>query len=189
MEVSMLKVKTLDCQPPLFRDIAFTLFASFLLGLFAYVSIPLPFTPIPIATQPHIVLLLAALLGVRRAGAAVFSFLSQGALGLPVFAGGAAGAAILFGPRGGYLIGYLVAAFVVGWILEKREKTLGNTAWALIAGNFTIYLFGAGYLATMIGMQKAFFLGVAPFLLGDALKILACMKILQRFGSFKTDFQ
>lgn len=177
----MHKVKTLVYQPTLFRDIALILLSSVVLGLFAKVSIPLPFTPIPIATQPHIVLLLAALLGAKRAGAAVLSFLTQGAFGLPVFAGGMGGIAILLGPRGGYLIGYLAAAFVVGWLLEKRKKTLGNTALALTAGNFVIYLFGAGYLSTMIGFQKAFVLGVAPFLIGDALKILACLKILQWF--------
>src|ERR1700674_1128563 len=80
--------------------------SSILIGLFAKVSIPLPFTPVPLATQSGVVLILAVLLGSKRAFAAVLLFLMQGAAGLPVFIKGA-GIAYLIGPTGGYLIGYL----------------------------------------------------------------------------------
>jgi biotin transport system substrate-specific component len=134
---------------------------------------------VPIATQNSVVLLLAVLLGPRKGAAAVLAFLVQGALGWPVFAGGIGGAAVLLGPRGGYLIGYLVAAYAVGALIEKaQEKTAAKTFLALAAGTGIIYVLGAGYLSLFVGAEKALFLGVAPFILGDVLKTLCGMKIL-----------
>src|SRR2546423_1806286 len=94
------------------QDVAVVIGASIIIALFAPVAIPLPFTPVPIATQVHVILLLSCFLGSRRAALTVMTFLIQGAMGLPVFAGGAAGIMVLAGPRGGYLLGYLAAAFV-----------------------------------------------------------------------------
>lgn len=163
----------------LWRDAAVVLLSSFLIGLFAKLAIPLPFTPVPIGTQNFVVLFLAALLGPRKGAAAVFAFLAQGALGWPVFAGGVGGAAKLLGPTGGYLIGYLVAAYVTGALVEKaKEATAAKIFWALSAGAAVIYAFGASYLALFVGIEKAFLLGVAPFLLGDAFKAVFCVKIL-----------
>lgn len=159
------------------RDFLFVVLASLALGLFGRISIPLWFTPVPIATQNTAVLLVAALLGSRRGVAAVFAFLAQGAMGLPVFSNGAAGFAHFFGPTGSYLIGYLVAAFVVGLIAEKR-KTIGGFTLALAAGNATIYLFGVCGLSFFVGFNKAFQLGVVPFLIGDFVKSLIVVKIL-----------
>lgn len=162
----------------LLRDAALVVLSSFLIGLFAHVSIPLPFTPVPIATQSLFVLLLSVLLGPKRGAAAVLLFLCQGAAGLPVFAGGAAGLAKLAGPTGGYLIGYMAAAYITG-ALAERKRTLLNASIAMTAGSAAIYLLGASYLATFVGLQKALLLGVVPFLLGDALKILASLRILR----------
>lgn len=163
------------------RDFALVLLASFIICLSGQIAIPLWFTPVPIATQNSVVLLMAALLGARRGTAATFAFLAQGAMGLPVFSNGAAGFAHFFSPTGGYLIGYLVASFVVGAIAEKR-KFIASAVGALIAGNAIVYLFGASYLAKFVGLNKAFLLGVAPFLIGDLIKTLASLKILQWAG-------
>ncbi|MGB7978322.1 MAG: biotin transporter BioY [Chlamydiales bacterium] len=160
------------------RDFILVLLASFVICLFGSISIPLWFTPIPIGTQNSVCLLMGALLGARRGAAAVFAFLMQGAMGLPVFAGGAAGCLHLMGPRGGYLIGYLIAAFVVGTIVERR-RTLASAALALAAGNGIIYLAGAGYLALFVGGAKALTLGIVPFLAGDLLKMVVTLKILK----------
>lgn len=170
-----MRTLTLSLEKVTARDITLVLLASFAICLFGQVSIPLWFTPIPIATQNCAVLLTGALLGARRGSAAVFAFLAQGAMGLPVFAGGAAGFHILLGPRGGYLIGYLIAAFVVGYLIEKKKSPM----LALLAGQVAIFGLGAGYLATFVGVEKAFLLGVAPFLLGDALKMIVCLNILK----------
>lgn len=167
-------MQTLTLERTTIRDFALVLLASFVICLSGQVSIPLWFTPVPIATQNTTVLLMAALLGARRGGAATFAFLVQGALGLPVFSNGKAGIAVLMGPTGGYLIGYLVAAFVVGYLVERRKNVIG----ALIAGNLTIYLCGASYLAAFVGVSKAFLLGVAPFVLGDIVKSAVSLKIV-----------
>lgn len=174
-------MQSLTLQRSTTRDFALVLLASFIICLSGTISIPLWFTPVPLATQNSMVLLMAALLGSRRGGAATFAFLAQGALGLPVFSNGAAGFAKFFGPTGGYLIGYLIAAFVVGYIAEKR-KSIASAVGALAVGNLIIYVCGASYLSTFVGVSKAFALGVAPFLVGDLIKTLASLKILQWAG-------
>lgn len=174
-------MQTLIFERTLARDFTLVLLASFIICLTGHISVPLWFTPVPIATQNSAVLLVAALLGASRGGAATLAFLAQGAFGLPVFSNGAAGFHHFFGPTGGYLIGYLIAAFVVGAIAEKR-KTIASAIGALAIGNLIIYLFGASYLATFVGINKAFSLGVAPFLIGDLIKILISLKILDWAG-------
>ncbi|MES2272957.1 MAG: biotin transporter BioY [Chlamydiota bacterium] len=177
-----LEVRTSKTYPFL-RDVSIVILASLLIGLFGKVAIPLPFTPIPISTQNSLILLMAVLLGSRRAFSATFAFILQGVVGLPVFAGALGGFAILLGPKGGYLVGYLAAAIVTGFLIEKlREKTIRNAFIALGLGNLVIYLFGAGYLSTFVGFQKAILLGIVPFLIGDLLKILICLKVLQWVG-------
>lgn len=163
------------------RDFAVVMLASFLICLSGYVSIPLWFTPVPLATQNSMVLLMAALLGSKRGTLATFAFLAQGAMGLPVFSNASAGVHVFFGPTGGYLVGYLIAAFFVGYIAE-RNKSLTRSALAFLTGNLIVYLFGASYLSTFVGINKAFALGIAPFLIGDFVKTLVSIKILHYRG-------
>ena len=176
----MLKTLDLSISPKreLARDATLVLLGSFAIALFANVTIPLPFTPVPIAAQSHVALLLGALLGAKRGASAVFAFLMQGALGLPVFAKAGFGLAVLFGPTGGYLFGYLLGAYVVGKLLEKGRTTL-RTFSAFAVGSLLIYALGAGYLATFLGLKKALLLGVAPFLIGDLIKTVLSMKALE----------
>jgi biotin transport system substrate-specific component len=156
------------------------LLASFIIAISGHISVPLWFTPVPLAAQSMVVLLMSAILGSRRGAAATFAFLFQGALGLPVFSIGVVGAARFFSPTGGYLIGYLIASFVTGALIERtKEKTTLNYFWAMLAGNGVIYLCGASYLATFVGIEKALVLGVAPFVVGDLLKIGFALKILR----------
>lgn len=165
------------------RDSTLVILASLLISLFAKVAIYLPFSPVPIAIQPHIVLLFAVLLGCKRGSLAVLAFLAQGAFGLPVFAGGTCGLAILLGPTGGYLFGYVAAAFITGFLIERSEKrSLLSAFWAMVIGSMCIYFFGAIYLSTFIGFKSAILLGILPFGIGDLLKIVAGVKILQWLG-------
>ena len=164
---------TLTLEKTVARDVLLVLLASFAICLSGHIAIPLWFSPVPLATQNSVVLLLAAFLGSRRAFAATFLFLAQGAIGMPVFST----ATGLFGPTAGYLIGYLFASFIVGYIAE-RNKTLANAFLAMTVGNLVIYLCGASYLSTFVGFSKAFFVGVVPFVLGDLLKTLASLHIL-----------
>jgi biotin transport system substrate-specific component len=143
----------------------------------ARVEIPLPFTPVPITGQTFAVLLVGAALGSRRGALSMAVYLLEGALGLPVFAGGAAGLARLRGPTGGYLIGFIAAAFVTGWLAERGwDRRPATTALAMLTGNAVIYLFGLPWLAwfvgSFLGPKGALALGLLPFVPGDLLKLL-----------------
>lgn len=170
----MSQTRTLSLEKTVAHDVLLVLLASFAICLSGKISIPLWFTPVPLATQSIVVLLLAIFLGSRRATAATFLFLVQGAMGLPVFSTPTG----LFGPTAGYLIGYLAASFLTGFLAE-RNKTLANALLAILAGHAAIYLCGVSYLSTFLGFKKALLLGAAPFLLGDLLKTIAALHILK----------
>jgi len=157
----------------LLTSAALVVAGSVLTALAAHVSIPLPFTPVPITGQTFAVLLMGAALGSRRRAASMALYVAQGLAGLPVFAGGKAGLAVLLGPTGGYLIGFIAAAFVTGWLAERglNRRPL-TTALAMVLGNLVISLHGVSWLAVFVGISKARLLGMIPFLPGDLLKIL-----------------
>lgn len=152
---------------------------SILIGLSAQISIPLPFTPVPITGQTLTVLLTGAVLGSRRGALAVLTYLAQGFAGLPVFAGGKFGLATLFGPTGGYLLGFVVAAFVTGWLAERGwDRNFKTNALAMLAGNVVIYLVGLPWLAVFTGANQAIALGLLPFIPGDLLKLALATALL-----------
>ena len=157
----------------LVTSVALIVIGSLLTALAARVTIPLPFTPVPITGQTFAVLLTGAVLGSRRGAASMALYVAQGLAGLPVFAGGKAGLAVLLGPTGGYLIGFIVAAFVTGWLAEHGwDRRPLTTALAMVLGNVVIYLFGVSWLAAFVGVERAPLLGLVPFLPGDLFKIL-----------------
>lgn len=168
------------------KDLFVVLGASVIIALFAHVSIHLPFTPVPIATQSHVILLLAVLLGSKRSAMAVITYLAQGAMGLPVFSGGHSGILHLAGPTGGYLLGYVVAAYITGLLIERAPScTPGRALMAMGVGNLAIYLFGLSWLSQFVGLSSAFTLGMLPFLVGDCLKLLAGVRILKSIPFFR----
>ena len=131
----------------------------------------MPFYPVPMTLQTLVVFLLGIAYGPRLAFATVVFYLAQGAVGLPVFAGTPRyRPRYMIGPTGGYLVGFAVAAAVAGWVAERSRGVL-TTALGIAAATATIYVLGAGWLATMVGMEKAVALGVVPFLLGDVVKL------------------
>ncbi len=166
-------------------DIAAVLGGSLLIALCAQLRIPLPFTPVPITGQTFAVLLLPALLGGWRGPAAVAAYLLQGALGLPFFAGGTAGWAMLAGPTGGYLVGFFAAAALIPLILGRGAASPARIVAALLAGNVAIYLFGVPWLDRFVDGQlvTAIELGLTPFLIGDAIKLLAASALAVAAGS------
>lgn len=154
---------------------------SFLIALAAPISIPLPFTPVPIVLQNTLILTLSVLLGAKRTMLAVIGFLLQGALGLPVFATCVGGFFHLFSSNAGYLLGYIIAAGVVGFLSRSNSKS--NLFWILSIGDGIIYLFGAIWLAFFIGWTQAIILGILPFLCGDMVKrllVLKCIHFLRK---------
>jgi biotin transport system substrate-specific component len=168
------------------KDVLLVSGASLMIPLFGMLSIPLPFTPIPIATQMNFCLFLGVFLGSRRGGLAVLFFLLEGAMGFPVFSGGMGGLAHLLGPRGGYLFGYLIATCLTGLVMEKaKEKTRLNAFVAMALGNLAVYLFGYAQLSLFLGIKTAFLLGVLPFILGDLFKLLITAKCIELKRSFQ----
>ncbi len=160
--------------------------ASAAISAFCALAIPLPFTPVPIVLQTHVVLFLAIALGSKRASLATLLFLAQGASGLPVFAGAQGGMAILFGPRGGYLLGYVAAAYLTGLLAERLGKTsMQRILLAIAIGNFTIFACGLPWLANFVGWQNVLLLGFFPFVAGEIMKTIAFASLYKTLVSLR----
>lgn len=160
--------------------------ASVLIALSAQIYLPLPFSPVPITAQTLAVLLTAAFLGKRRALAAVSAYILQGSLGLPVFAGGKSGLAVLMGPTGGYIWGFAAAAFVVGYLIEIGwDRKILKAFSAMLLGSGLIYLCGLAWLAEYIPLELLLETGFYPFLAGDLTKIFIAVLILSTTGKIK----
>lgn len=154
---------------------AAVVFAGSLL-LWASAKVQLPFYPVPLTMQTFAVLAIGAALGWRLGLATVLLYLAEGAAGLPVFAGTpekGIGLAYMMGPTGGYLLGYLPAAALCGWLAERGwDRSVALTALAMLAGTVTIYLPGLLWLGAVVGWDKPVLAwGLTPFLLGDLLKL------------------
>jgi len=163
------------------RGVTVVLVGSLLLTASAKLSIP--FFPVPMTLQTLVVLCLGMVLGPRLGAAAVLAYLAQGAMGLPVFAGTpekGIGIAYMLQHTGGYLIGFVVAAFVVGLLAQRRwDRSMVTTVAAMLIGNAIIYAFGLFWLGSLIGWDKPVIaLGMTPYLLGDFAKILIAAALL-----------
>jgi biotin transport system substrate-specific component len=163
------------------RDLLLVAAGALLTAAAAQVFIPLPFTPVPISGQTFAVLLVAAALGPARGVASMGLYVLLGLVGLPFYAEGASGPAVVLGATGGYLVGFIAAAWVVGRLARRGlDRTVRGTALAYVAGSLVIYAFGVPWLALAlgVGLGQALVLGVVPFLAGDALKALLAAALL-----------
>jgi len=152
---------------------------SILVACSARIAIPLPFTPVPLTAQTLAVLLSGAVLGSRRGALSLMMYLVYGAIGLPVFAGGKAGLDHLFGPTGGYLWGFVAAAFVTGLLAERGWDRKAVTAFlAMLLGNVVIYLCGLPWLARYVGYERVLIAGLFPFIPGDLIKLALATLLL-----------
>jgi biotin transport system substrate-specific component len=155
------------------RDILLVLAGSALVALCARLSFHLPFSPVPVTGQTFGVLLVGALLGSRRGALSMLAYLGEGLAGMPVFAGGTAGVGALLGPSGGYLVGFVFAAFVTGWLAERGwDRRMDRAAAAMLAGSIALYLPGLAWLAQFVGVSEVLGAGLLPFIPGDVAKIL-----------------
>lgn len=163
------------------RDAAAVSAGALLTAAAAQVVVPLPFSPVPLSGQTFAVLLVAAALGPARGIAAMGLYVLLGGLGLPFYADAASGWTYLLGASGGYIIGFIPAALLVG-VLARRgvDRSAAGTALAFLAGSAVIYLVGASGLALATGMSagEAVLRGVAPFLVGDLLKAMLAAALL-----------
>lgn len=162
------------------RDIVLVIAGSLLIAALAQIEILLPFTPVPITGQTFGVLLVGAALGSKRGAAALLLYITEGALGLPFFAGGGSGFGILTGATAGYLVGFVAAAYVIGLLAERGlERNVRTSIVPFLAGTIVIYFFGVAWLAVVLGaLGKALVAGVLPFLIGDAIKLVAAALVL-----------
>ncbi len=147
------------------------LVGSALITLAAQVRIPLPFSPVPVTGQTFAVLLVAAALG-RLGLASVIAYLIEGAVGLPVFAGGGFGVATIVGPTGGYLIGFALAAALIGSAAERGwDRHLVTALAAMLLGEIAIYVCGLAWLARFPLSVPLLDAGLIPFIPGDLFKM------------------
>lgn len=173
----LLGSKTADQNLTLMHRIALVIAGSALIALSAHIKVP--FYPVPVTMQTMVILLIGMTYGSRLGALTVLAYLAEGAMGLPVFAGGA-GLAYMAGPTGGYLFGFLISAFVLGNLAERGwGKTWQTTAAAMVIGNLVIYSFGVIWLSNIIGsFDKGLQFGLLPFIYGDILKIVIAMAAL-----------
>lgn len=151
--------------------------------LWASAKVQIPFYPVPMTMQTFAVLVLGMVYGWRLGAATLALYLAEGALGLPVFAGTpekGIGLAYVLGPTGGYLLGFLLAATVCGWLAERGwDRRVLTTIAAMLIGYVLIYVPGLLWLGALLGWDKPILeWGLTPFLLGDLTKLVLAAALL-----------
>jgi len=170
---------------PVGLRIAATLAGALVVALAAQFALPLPGTPVPFTFSPLAVLVVGALLGPRLGAASLVTYLAMGAAGLPVFAPlGAPGLARLFGPTGGYLLAYPVAAATAGWVVRRSARaSVPRCLGASLLGMAIIFAGGLSQLLIITGnLAAAFAAGVLPFVLADLAKVVLASLIVHRLS-------
>ena len=150
---------------------------ALLTALAAQIRFPVPGSPVPITGQTFAVLLAGAALGSRAGAGSQAIYWVMGAIGLPFYTGGQGGWEIATGATGGYLIGFIVAAWVVGELAERgQDRTVASAIPAFLAGNAVIYLIGVPWLMASVEsidtMAAALAAGFTPFVIGDLIKVV-----------------
>ena len=163
------------------RTVALVVGFALLTAAAAQITIPLPWTPVPLTGTTFAVLLAGATLGWRSGAASQLLYVGLGAAGLPFYQGGESGWTYATGATGGYLVGFVVAAAVVGYLAERGQDRSAITAIpAMLAGTAVIYLFGVVWLGHVLAADAATALtkGLLPFVIGDGLKLVAAGALL-----------
>jgi biotin transport system substrate-specific component len=173
---------TLAGARPTLAQIALVIALTLVLAGSARVAVP--FWPVPMTLQTLAVLLIAGFAGPRIAAAAMLAYLAEGAAGLPVFATGG-GLAYLAGPTGGYLAGMLLASVVVGVLVRRAAGDVLKLGLAMALGILVVYAMGAAWLSGFLGLQRALALGVAPFVVGDAVKATLAAALVLAAGRLR----
>jgi biotin transport system substrate-specific component len=163
--------------------------ASMFVALCARVTLPLPFTPVPLTLQNFGVLLVGLMLGPRRAFAALVLYLAEGSMGMPVFNPmGPGGIAQLLGPTGGFLLAYPFVAGIAGWIFEsqKQNKTFARAALACLLAEIFLFTCGLAWLAVLThSIAQAVRFGLYWFVFAEVIKIMSAAALASGWQRFQ----
>lgn len=176
----MVPIRVSERLSPLLRDAMLTIAGAVLIYLTARVSFVIPGNPVPYTLQNFGVLVVGGALGFRRGGVAALLYLALGVIGLPFFAEGQRGFAVIFGATGGYLVGFVLAAALVGRLAELGwDRRIGGAIGETLLGTIVIYLVGVPWLAATTGlsMSEAISVGLLPFVVVDTVKLLAAAAV------------
>lgn len=166
-------------------EIPLLLSFNFLLAACAYISVTLPFSPVPVTGQTFGVLIIAMALGRMRGTAVVLAYLIEGVMGLPVFAGGSSGLVKFIGPTGGYLIGFLGASYVIGSLADKGwDKGYLKSVFCMVIGTVIIFVTGLLWLSRFVPAENTLTMGLYPFIPGAIIKISLASVILPSIWKF-----
>jgi len=173
-----LKIKT--------KEIIFCALFAALTAILSQISIPLPFTPVPINLATVSVCLGAGLLGSKLGAISQVVYVIIGAIGVPVFANFSGGLGIVAGPTGGYIIGYIVATILIGVIIKRLGENLNAYIIAMSIGILGCYTIGTAWFMyiTKTGLFEALIMCVVPFLIGDMLKVVLSAFLVKRLKRF-----
>lgn len=165
---------------PFVRSVLLVVAGAFLIFLTARVAIAIPGNPVPFTLQNFGILVAGGALGLRRGGLAALLYVALGVVGLPFFAEGRGGLVVIWGATGGYLVGFVLAAALVGRMAELGwDRRIGGAVSATLLGTIVIYLVGVPWLAvsTSMTLGDAITAGLVPFLAVDAVKLLAAAAV------------
>ena len=165
------------------KSIFLVLSGVIFLSIMSQLIIPLYFTPVPISLGSFGIILVALLYGRKLGTATVISYVAAGSLGAPIFAGFKAGS--LFSPTGGYIIGYIVAAVILGYLSDKGiAKSYVKTFLSLLLVSVIIFILGALVLMLFVPIKNVFIAGVFPFIPGDMIKVIVATLLFPRLWKF-----
>lgn len=161
---------------PLLRNVVFVLSGALFIFLTSRIAVPIEGDPVPFTLQTFGVLLVGGALGLRRGGIAAILYVALGVVGLPFFADGKGGVAVIWGATGGYLVGFVLAAAIVGRLAELGwDRRIGGSVGATLLGMAAIYAIGVPWLALSSGLSPTAAIenGLLPFVIFDTIKLLA----------------
>ncbi|MCK5074481.1 MAG: biotin transporter BioY [Bacteriovoracaceae bacterium] len=166
-------------------DVLVALLGSLALALMAQIRLPLSFTPVPITAQSMAILIIGSSFGAKRAFLATLFYLIEGVAGLPFFSGGKFGMAVLLGPTGGYLIGFILASTTMGYLSDKMHDRSYKTSFPLFAlGHLLIFLPGCLWLGKFVGVENILTKGFYPFIPGLLIKTIIAGSITPSLWKF-----
>jgi biotin transport system substrate-specific component len=171
-------------------QVAIAIAASLFVALCARISVPLPFTPVPLTLQNFAVLLVGLALGPRRAFAALFLYLAEGLMGMPVFSPtGPGGVAQLLGPTGGFLLAYPFVAGIAGWVFdgksEAKKKSFAHAILACVLAEIYLFAGGLSWLAILThSFAQAIRFGLYWFIFAEVIKIMSAAALASGWQRF-----